>query len=246
MRADTTAPLHNVDEQEIAKFEAVASRWWDLEGEFKPLHRINPLRLDYILQRSGGIFDKNVLDVGCGGGILAESMAHEGAHVTGLDMGYEPLQVARLHALETGAKLDYVQETVESHAQKFPQHYDVVTCMEMLEHVPDPASVIRACAQLVKPGGHVFFSTINRNTKSWLMAVVGAEYVLKMVPKGTHDSKKFIRPSELIGWVDQTPLLERHIIGLHYNPITDHFKLGRNVDVNYMVHTQREDNSTHI
>ncbi|WP_019209361.1 bifunctional 2-polyprenyl-6-hydroxyphenol methylase/3-demethylubiquinol 3-O-methyltransferase UbiG [Yersinia massiliensis] len=240
MRAETPTPHHNVDEQEIAKFEAVASRWWDLEGEFKPLHRINPLRLDYILQRSGGIFGKNVLDVGCGGGILAESMAHEGANVTGLDMGYEPLQVARLHALETGTKLDYVQETVEQHAQKHPQHYDVVTCMEMLEHVPDPASVIRACAQLVKPGGHVFFSTINRNTKSWLMAVVGAEYVLKMVPKGTHDSKKFIRPSELIGWVDKTSLLERHIIGLHYNPLTDHFKLGRNVDVNYMVHTQRD------
>ncbi|AJJ19625.1 MULTISPECIES: bifunctional 2-polyprenyl-6-hydroxyphenol methylase/3-demethylubiquinol 3-O-methyltransferase UbiG [Yersinia] len=240
MRVDNTASHQNVDEQEIAKFEAVASRWWDLEGEFKPLHRINPLRLDYILQRSGGIFDKKVLDVGCGGGILAESMAREGAHVTGLDMGYEPLQVARLHALETGTKLDYVQETVESHAQAHPQHYDVVTCMEMLEHVPDPASVIRACAQLVKPGGHVFFSTINRNTKSWLMAVVGAEYILKMVPKGTHDSKKFIRPSELIGWVDQTLLRERHIIGLHYNPITDHFKLGGNVDVNYMVHTQRD------
>jgi 2-polyprenyl-6-hydroxyphenyl methylase / 3-demethylubiquinone-9 3-methyltransferase len=240
MRVDNTASHQNVDEQEIAKFEAVASRWWDLEGEFKPLHRINPLRLDYILQRSGGIFDKKVLDVGCGGGILAESMAREGAHVTGLDMGYEPLQVARLHALETGTKLDYVQETVESHAQAHPQHYDVVTCMEMLEHVPDPASVIRACAQLVKPGGHVFFSTINRNTKSWLMAVVGAEYMLKMVPKGTHDSKKFIRPSELIGWVDQTLLRERHIIGLHYNPITDHFKLGGNVDVNYMVHTQRD------
>ncbi|CNJ21878.1 3-demethylubiquinone-9 3-methyltransferase [Yersinia intermedia] len=240
MRVDNTASHQNVDEQEIAKFEAVASRWWDLEGEFKPLHRINPLRLDYILQRSGGIFDKKVLDVGCGGGILAESMAREGAHVTGLDMGYEPLQVARLHALETGTKLDYVQETVESHAQAHPQHYDVVTCMEMLEHVPDPASVIRACAQLVKPGGHVFFSTINRNTKSWLMAVVGAEYILKMVPKGTHDSKKFIRPSELIGWVDQTLLRELHIIGLHYNPITDHFKLGGNVDVNYMVHTQRD------
>ncbi|PNM23094.1 bifunctional 2-polyprenyl-6-hydroxyphenol methylase/3-demethylubiquinol 3-O-methyltransferase UbiG [Yersinia enterocolitica] len=240
MCVDNTASHQNVDEQEIAKFEAVASRWWDLEGEFKPLHRINPLRLDYILQRSGGIFDKKVLDVGCGGGILAESMAREGAHVTGLDMGYEPLQVARLHALETGTKLDYVQETVESHAQAHPQHYDVVTCMEMLEHVPDPASVIRACAQLVKPGGHVFFSTINRNTKSWLMAVVGAEYILKMVPKGTHDSKKFIRPSELIGWVDQTLLRERHIIGLHYNPITDRFKLGGNVDVNYMVHTQRD------
>lgn len=157
MRAKTTSRHHNVDEQEIAKFEAVASRWWDLEGEFKPLHRINPLRLNYILQRSGGIFEKKVLDVGCGGGILAESMAREGAQVTGLDMGYEPLQVARLHALETGVKLEYVQETVENHAQQHPQHYDVVTCMEMLEHVPDPASVVRACAQLVKPGGMFSF-----------------------------------------------------------------------------------------
>ncbi|ANI31488.1 3-demethylubiquinone-9 3-methyltransferase [Yersinia entomophaga] len=243
MRAETPANRPNVDESEIAKFEAVASRWWDLEGEFKPLHRINPLRLNYILQRADGIFGKKVLDVGCGGGILAESMAREGAVVTGLDMGTEPLQVARLHALETGVKLDYVQETVESHAEAHPQQYDVVTCMEMLEHVPDPASVIRACARLVKPGGHVFFSTINRNTKSWLMAVVGAEYILKMVPKGTHDSKKFIRPSELIGWIDQTPLREKQIIGLHYNPLTDHFKLGRNVDVNYMLHTQRDQES---
>jgi 2-polyprenyl-6-hydroxyphenyl methylase/3-demethylubiquinone-9 3-methyltransferase len=167
-------------------------------------------------------------------------MAREGAEVTGLDMGGEPLQVARLHALESGVNVTYVQETVESHAQANPQRYDVVTCMEMLEHVPDPASVVRACAQLVKPGGHVFFSTINRNTKAWLMAVIGAEYVLKMVPQGTHDHKKFIRPSELIGWVDGTPLREKHMIGLHYNPITDHFKLGRNVDVNYMVHTQHE------
>ncbi|CNE14093.1 bifunctional 2-polyprenyl-6-hydroxyphenol methylase/3-demethylubiquinol 3-O-methyltransferase UbiG [Yersinia nurmii] len=243
MRAETPANHPNVDESEIAKFEAVASRWWDLEGEFKPLHRINPLRLNYILQRADGIFGKKVLDVGCGGGILAESMAREGAVVTGLDMGTEPLQVARLHALETDVKLDYVQETVESHAEAHPQQYDVVTCMEMLEHVPDPASVIRACARLVKPGGHVFFSTINRNTKSWLMAVVGAEFILKMVPKGTHDSKKFIRPSELIGWIDQTPLREKHIIGLHYNPLTDHFKLGRNVDVNYMLHTQMSQES---
>ncbi|AJI93702.1 bifunctional 2-polyprenyl-6-hydroxyphenol methylase/3-demethylubiquinol 3-O-methyltransferase UbiG [Yersinia ruckeri] len=245
MRAENQANRPNVDESEIAKFEAVASRWWDLEGEFKPLHRINPLRLNYILQRADGIFGKKVLDVGCGGGILAESMAREGAQVTGLDMGTEPLQVARLHALETGVKLDYVQETVESHAEAHPQHYDVVTCMEMLEHVPDPASVIRACARLVKPGGHVFFSTINRNTKSWLMAVVGAEYILRMVPKGTHDSKKFIRPSELIGWIDQTPLREKHIIGLHYNPLTDHFKLGRNVDVNYMLHSQMDEDRLH-
>lgn len=230
----------NVDQQEIAKFEAVASRWWDLEGEFKPLHRINPLRLNYIQQRADGVFGKKILDVGCGGGILAESMAREGADVTGLDMGAEPLQVARLHSLETGIKVTYVQETVEQHANEHAGLYDIVTCMEMLEHVPAPRSVVLACAKLVKPGGHVFFSTINRNNKAWLMAVIGAEYVLKMVPKGTHDVKKFIRPSELIGWIDETPLRERHMIGLHYNPVTDHFKLAPNVDVNYMVHTVRD------
>ena len=230
----------NVDQQEIAKFEAVASRWWDLEGEFKPLHRINPLRLNYIQQRADGVFGKKILDVGCGGGILAESMAREGADVTGLDMGAEPLQVARLHSLETGIKVTYVQETVEQHANEHAGLYDIVTCMEMLEHGPDPRSVVLACAKLVKPGGHVFFSTINRNNKAWLMAVIGAEYVLKMVPKGTHDVKKFIRPSELIGWIDETPLRERHMIGLHYNPVTDHFKLAPNVDVNYMVHTVRD------
>ncbi|MDX6913837.1 bifunctional 2-polyprenyl-6-hydroxyphenol methylase/3-demethylubiquinol 3-O-methyltransferase UbiG [Pectobacterium carotovorum] len=230
----------NVDHQEIAKFEAIASRWWDLEGEFKPLHRINPLRLGYISQRAEGLFGKKVLDVGCGGGILAESMAREGADVTGLDMGAEPLQVARLHALESGVTVNYVQETVEAHAQAHPGLYDVVTCMEMLEHVPDPQSVVQACAKLVKPGGHVFFSTINRNAKAWMMAVIGAEYVLKMVPRGTHDIKKFIRPAELMHWIDSTPLREKHITGLHYNPLTDHFKLGPNVDVNYMLHTRHD------
>ncbi|MBA0161615.1 bifunctional 2-polyprenyl-6-hydroxyphenol methylase/3-demethylubiquinol 3-O-methyltransferase UbiG [Pectobacterium versatile] len=230
----------NVDHQEIAKFEAIASRWWDLEGEFKPLHRINPLRLGYISLHAEGLFGKKVLDVGCGGGILAESMAREGADVTGLDMGAEPLQVARLHALESGIAVDYVQETVEAHAHAHPGLYDVVTCMEMLEHVPDPQSVVQACAKLVKPGGHVFFSTINRNAKAWMMAVIGAEYVLKMVPRGTHDIKKFIRPAELMHWVDSTPLREKHITGLHYNPLTDHFKLGPNVDVNYMLHTRHD------
>ncbi|KNC93841.1 bifunctional 2-polyprenyl-6-hydroxyphenol methylase/3-demethylubiquinol 3-O-methyltransferase UbiG [Trabulsiella odontotermitis] len=238
MNAEKSSVAHNVDHQEIAKFEAVASRWWDLDGEFKPLHRINPLRLGYIAERSGGLFGKKVLDVGCGGGILAESMAREGATVTGLDMGAEPLQVARLHALETGIEVEYVQETVEEHAATHGQHYDVVTCMEMLEHVPDPRSVVRACAQLVKPGGHVFFSTINRNGKAWLMAVVGAEYVMRMVPKGTHDAKKFIKPAELLSWVDETPLKEQHIIGLHYNPLTNAFKLAPGVDVNYMLHTK--------
>ena len=235
MNAETQIP--NVDHQEIAKFEAVASRWWDLEGEFKPLHRINPLRLGYIAQRADGLFGKKILDVGCGGGILSESMAREGAEVTGLDMGAEPLQVARLHALESGVAVTYVQETVEAHGQTHAGQYDVVTCMEMLEHVPDPQSVVRACAALVKPGGHAFFSTINRNAKAWFMLVFGAEYVLNMVPKGTHDVKKFIRPAELLGWIDATPLKEKHITGLHYNPLFDRFKLGPNVDVNYMLHT---------
>jgi 2-polyprenyl-6-hydroxyphenyl methylase/3-demethylubiquinone-9 3-methyltransferase len=240
MNAENQPVIQNVDHDEIAKFEAVASRWWDLEGEFKPLHRINPLRLGYISQRADGLFGKTVLDVGCGGGILAESMAREGANVTGLDMGFEPLQVAKLHALESGIKVDYVQETVEQHAEKFAGKYDVVTCMEMLEHVPDPKSVVIACAKLVKPGGHVFFSTLNRNGKSWLMAVVGAEYILRMVPKGTHDIKKFIKPAELLSWVDDTPLRERHITGLHFNPLTNTFKLAPGVDVNYMLHTKAE------
>ena len=238
MNPENQSTSQNVDPQEIAKFEAVASRWWDPEGEFKPLHRINPLRLGYINQHSGGVFGKKVLDVGCGGGILAESMAREGANVTGLDMGAEPLQVARLHALEQGISVNYIQETVEQHAKEHAGEYDIVTCMEMLEHVPDPQSVVTACAQLVKPGGDVFFSTINRNSKAWLMAVVGAEYVLRMVPKGTHDVKKFIKPAELLRWIDQTPLHERHITGLHFNPLTNRFSLGPGVDVNYMLHTE--------
>ena len=229
----------NVDPNEIKKFEDMASRWWDLEGEFKPLHQINPLRLNYVLDNTQGLFGKVVLDVGCGGGILAESMAKEGAIVTGLDMGKEPLEVARLHALESGTKLDYIQSTIEDHATENPEKYDVVTCMEMLEHVPDPLSVIRACATLVKPGGHVFFSTLNRNLKSYLFAIVGAEKVLKIVPDGTHDHEKFIRPSELIRMIDQTSLTETGITGLHYNPLTDTYKLGTNVDVNYIVHTQK-------
>ncbi|NAW86781.1 bifunctional 2-polyprenyl-6-hydroxyphenol methylase/3-demethylubiquinol 3-O-methyltransferase UbiG [Photobacterium halotolerans] len=227
----------NVDPAEISKFEEMASRWWDLEGEFKPLHQINPLRLNYVIDHAGGLFGKKILDVGCGGGILAESMAREGAEVTGLDMGKEPLTVARLHALETGTKLDYIQQTVEEHAEQHPELYDIVTCMEMLEHVPDPASVIASCARLVKPGGHVFFSTLNRNMKSYLFAIVGAEQVMKLVPKGTHDHKKFIRPSELMAMVDLTALEDRHITGLYYNPLTDTYKLGRNVDVNYILHT---------
>lgn len=228
----------NVDPNEIKKFEEMASRWWDLEGEFKPLHQINPLRLNYVQERINGLFGKKVLDVGCGGGILAESMAREGAQVTGLDMGKEPLEVARLHALETATKLDYIQSTIEEHAGQNPQAYDVVTCMEMLEHVPDPHSVIQSCAALVKPGGHVFFSTLNRNFKSYLFAIVGAEKLLKIVPEGTHDHEKFIRPSELMKMIDSTPLQEQGITGLQYNPLTDSYRLGNNVDVNYIVHTR--------
>jgi len=229
----------NVDLDEIKKFEDMASRWWDLEGEFKPLHQINPLRLNYVLDACDGLFGKRVLDVGCGGGILAESMAKEGAKVTGLDMGKEPLEVARLHALETGTKLEYIQSTIEQHAQQHAGEYDVVTCMEMLEHVPDPLSVVRSCEQLVKPGGKVFFSTLNRNIKSYLFAIVGAEQLLKIVPKGTHHHEKFIKPSELLKMIDQTSLTELGITGLHYNPVTDNYKLGSNVDVNYIIHTQK-------
>ncbi|WP_305406419.1 bifunctional 2-polyprenyl-6-hydroxyphenol methylase/3-demethylubiquinol 3-O-methyltransferase UbiG [Photobacterium leiognathi] len=231
----------NVDPAEISKFEDMASRWWDLEGEFKPLHQINPLRLNYVIDHANGLFGKKVLDVGCGGGILAESMAIEGAEVTGLDMGKEPLTVARLHALETGTKLDYIQSTAEEHAEEHQAYYDVITCMEMLEHVPDPASIIAACAEMVKPGGHVFFSTLNRNIKSYLFAIVGAEHVMRLVPKGTHDHNKFIRPSELMAMIDKTALEDRHIIGLHYNPLTNSYSLGTNVDVNYIVHTQKQD-----
>lgn len=213
MNAENAARSPNVDSHEIAKFEAVATRWWDPQGEFKPLHRINPLRLGYICDRAGGLFGKKILDVGCGGGILSESMEQEGAIVTGLDMGAEPLQIARLHALESGAQVEYVQQTVEQHAELHSGEYDIVTCMEMLEHVPDPRSVVHACARLVKPGGHVFFSTLNRNGKSWLMAVIGAEYILRMVPRGTHDASKFIKPAELLSWVDETSLQERHMTG---------------------------------
>ncbi|MGP1924244.1 MAG: bifunctional 2-polyprenyl-6-hydroxyphenol methylase/3-demethylubiquinol 3-O-methyltransferase UbiG [Arsenophonus sp. NEOnobi-MAG3] len=232
----------NVDLTEINKFSSFASRWWDETSEFKPLHRINPLRLNYILEQANGLFGKKVLDIGCGGGILSESMAKEGALVTGIDMAVDPLQIAELHALKSNMKINYLQKTAENHAEKHPQTYDIVTCMEMLEHVPDPESVVQSCAKLVKPGGQVFFSTINRNKKSWLLAIIAAEHILKIVPKGTHNVKKFIRPSELLSWIDKTSLQEQHIIGLHYNPISDKFSLGKNVDVNYMLHLSNASN----
>ncbi|PAU86465.1 bifunctional 3-demethylubiquinol 3-O-methyltransferase/2-polyprenyl-6-hydroxyphenol methylase [Pseudomonas sp. WN033] len=228
----------NVDRAEIAKFEALASRWWDRNSEFRPLHEINPLRTNWIDQRAS-LAGKTVLDVGCGGGILAEAMAQRGAKVTGIDMGEAPLGVARLHQLESGVEVDYRQCTAEELAEELPGQFDVVTCMEMLEHVPDPSSVIRACATLVKPGGQVFFSTINRNPKSFLFAIVGAEYVLRMLPRGTHEFAKFIRPAELGAWSREAGLDLQDITGLTYNPLTKIYRLEPDVDVNYMIHCQR-------
>ncbi|HEB54784.1 MAG TPA: bifunctional 2-polyprenyl-6-hydroxyphenol methylase/3-demethylubiquinol 3-O-methyltransferase UbiG [Gammaproteobacteria bacterium] len=228
----------NIDPQEIAKFEELASRWWDPQSEFKPLHDINPLRLDFIDQRVA-LSGKTVLDVGCGGGILSESMAQRGATVTGIDMGEAPLGVARLHQLESGVKVDYRQITAEELAAEKPHTYDVVTCLEMLEHVPNPASVIRACADLVKPDGHVFFSTINRNPKAYMFAIVGAEYLLKLLPKGTHDYSKFIKPSEMEGWIREAELSLREITGMSYNPLSQSYSLGYDVSVNYLVYCQK-------
>ncbi|MES9817001.1 MAG: bifunctional 2-polyprenyl-6-hydroxyphenol methylase/3-demethylubiquinol 3-O-methyltransferase UbiG [Candidatus Thiodiazotropha sp.] len=229
----------NVDHAEVSKFEDLASRWWDPNSEFKPLHEINPLRLEYI-RRLAPLEGKRVLDVGCGGGILSESMAACGAQVTGIDMGEAPLQVARLHLLESGLEINYERIPVERLAEEQPDHYDIITCMEMLEHVPDPASVVKACAQLVKPGGKLFFSTINRNPKSYLFAIVGAEYVLKLLPKGTHDYAKFIRPSELNSWLRKAGLTSNGMIGMGYNPLTQIYKLTGDVDVNYLVAATRE------
>lgn len=231
------APL-NVDKGEIAKFEALAHRWWDRSGEMKALHDINPLRANYI-DLHAKVAGKTLLDVGCGGGILSEGMAQRGAEVTGIDMGAEPLNVARLHLLESGLDIEYRQSTAEEFAAQYPNSFDVVTCMEMLEHVPDPESVIRACAQLCKPGGDLFFSTINRNAKAFAMAIVGAEYVLKLVPKGTHAYDKLIRPSELTRWLRNANLLVNDICGMEYNPLTKQYSLGDNTDVNYIIHVKK-------
>jgi 2-polyprenyl-6-hydroxyphenyl methylase/3-demethylubiquinone-9 3-methyltransferase len=228
----------NVDPAEIAKFEALAARWWDPNSEFKPLHDINPLRLNWIDERAG-LAGKSVLDVGCGGGILAESMARRGATVTGIDMGEAPLSVARLHLLESGLKADYRRVPVEELAAEQPGSFDVVTCLEMLEHVPDPAAIVRACFELARPGGWIFFSTINRNPKSYAFAILGAEYVLKLLPRGTHDYAKFIRPSELAAWIRAAGLDLTDMTGLHYNPFTHRYWLAPNVDVNYLVATRR-------
>ena len=231
--------MMNVDELELNKFSNLAHKWWDKTSEFKPLHDINPLRLNYI-DRAVTLKGKTVLDVGCGGGILSESMAERGAKVTGIDLGEKALKVAQLHSLESGVAVDYQLISVEKLAEQQPASFDVVTCLEMLEHVPDPASVVAACAKLVKPGGQVFFSTINRNPKAYLFAVIGAEYVLNMLPRGTHDYTKFIKPSELASWMRLADLSLNHQIGMSYNPITQHYWLGDDVSVNYMMHTVKD------
>ncbi len=232
----------NFDPSEIKKFEDLASRWWDENGEFKPLHEMNPLRLNFI-NTGSPLADKTACDIGCGGGILSESMAKCGATVTGLDMGKAPLSVARLHAIESELEIDYQQITAEEFALQNTGKYDVVTCMEMLEHVPDPASVIKACFTLVKPGGSVYFSTINRNPKSYAFAIVGAEYLMKMLPRGTHDYAKFIKPSELDEWARTAGLELMNLKGVSYNPFTGLFSQSQDVDVNYMVHYTKPANT---
>ena len=229
----------NIDTAEIEKFESLAKRWWDRDSEFKPLHDINPLRSNFIAQRSP-VAEKKLVDVGCGGGILCESMTHRGATVTGIDMAEAALSVAKLHCLESQLTIDYRRMTAEALAEEQPAHYDIVTCLEMLEHVPDPSAVIQACADLVKPGGDVYFSTINRNPKSYLFAIIGAEYILNLLPKGTHDYAKFIRPSELAQWLRDAGLELQEITGMTYNPFTKRYRLdAQDSSVNFLMHVKK-------
>ena len=228
----------NVDAAEIEKFQALASRWWDTESEFKSLHDINPLRVSYIEEQCGGLSGKKVLDIGCGGGILAEAMAEHGAEVTGIDMAEQSLEIARMHLLESGLKVDYQQSTAEQFALDHPHQFDVITCLEMLEHVPDPASILQAAAGLVKADGCIVLSTLNRSVKSFALAIVAAEYIMNMLPRGTHEYEKFLKPSELARAARQAALEVRDITGMSYNPISKHYRLGRDVDVNYLMTCQ--------
>lgn len=226
----------NVDAGEVAKFDALASRWWDPEGEFRPLHQLNPLRVDYVATRAA-LENAAVLDVGCGGGLLSEALAERGAQVTGIDMASGPLTVARLHQQQSGLKnIEYRESTAEQLAEKQPGEFDVVTCMEVIEHVPDPVSLVRACANLATPGGQVFLSTLNRTPKAYALAIVGAEYVLNMLPRGTHEYEKFIRPSELRQWCRDAGLGFAGLTGISYRPLRRDFELGADVDVNYLMH----------
>lgn len=238
----TAAEKLNVDPAEIARFEAAASRWWDPQGEMRPLHDLNPVRLQYV-ERAGPLAGRKVLDVGCGGGLLAEAMARKGARVTGIDLADDLLQVARLHALDSGIELDYLLESAETHVPAHAGAYDIVTCMEMLEHVPDPTAVIDALARLVRPGGHVFISTLNRTLKSYALAVVGAEYVLRLLPPGTHTYEKFIRPSELRQWARAAGLTVIDIAGLDYDPFSRKTQLSSDASVNYLMHLRRAERS---
>ena len=228
--------MQNADPKELAKFSELAHKWWDPESEFRPLHQINPLRLEWIEQCAGSLDGRQVVDVGCGGGILSEAMARRGAQVLGVDLAERSLKVAQLHAMEAGLQnVQYREVAAEALAAEMPGRFDVVTCMEMIEHVPDPGAIVEACAKLVRPGGWVFLSTLNRNPKSYLFAVLAAEYVLKMLPKGTHDYAKFIKPSELVRWARLANLEPSELIGMSYNPLTQHYSLGKDTSVNYMM-----------
>lgn len=236
---ETTTDKVNVDQAEINKFDRIASRWWDLNGEFKALHEMNPVRCNYI-DAASPVAEKQVLDVGCGGGILTEAMAQRGAFVSGIDMGEGPLEVAKLHSLESKLSINYSQSTAEDFAQQHAAQFDIVSCMEMLEHVPDPASIVKACATLARPNGYVYFSTLNRHPKSYLMAILGAEYIAKLLPKGTHEYKKFIKPSELSQWIRNAGLIVEDISGIQYQPLQNQFRLSENdVDVNYLVRAKK-------
>ena len=231
----------NLDQEEVNKFDELASKWWDEEGEFKPLHQINPLRVNFIEERSV-LKGKKILDVGCGGGILAEAMGQLGGEVTGIDASPNTIGIAKAHSTSVNSGVIYIQKTIEEFIAANPnERFDVITCLEMLEHVPSPLGVIQSCSSLLNDGGDIFFSTINRNPKSYLFAVIGAEYILNLLPKGTHDYEKFIKPSELAGWIRNSGLTTKETIGLSYNPITNNYWLGKDIQVNYMVHAKKEE-----
>lgn len=231
--------INNIDKTEMNRFNRLSTQWWNTQGIFQSLHDINITRLNYILEHSTGLFEKKVLDIGCGGGILTESMAREGANVTGLDISVNSLLVAQTHASSQNLVIHYILETIEEHALNHTNSYDIVTCMELLEHVPNPLSIVKACSSLSKIGGSVFFSTLNRTFKSWLFIIIGAEYIFRLMPKGTHTFTKFITPSELLGWIDLTELEAKNITGIFYNPITNHCKISNDISMNYILHTQR-------